>query len=651
MIKLAFPNILILCSSIAYSSWAMAENDELVDIFSLTLEELLQVTIASKKTESFLDAPGVITVVSEQQIKNYGARNLRDILDRLVNMQVIGSNLYPHNRLAVRGVTQTHTDNKILLLLNGRVIRDANQGGINTDIYNLFPVEIIKKIEIVRGPGSTLYGTNAFSGIINLITKSDKKNETKISFSAGSFSSKSMTASLVETGDNYHTNVAINVQDSDGDLFKNINGEFGTNGNYPMNKEALQLVFNGQYGDLDLNALLVDSKQGHVKSLFQFPSSILETERAHFDLGYNFMLNKDWELNTNFTYNYHQIAFDISNTRSTRTDSQDYLMELITKGKVSGTSDLIIGVTHESLKGTIGNISVSPTAFDTYRAGIYSQIDWNLDAKNKLVIGAQLNKAEFSKSEISPRLVYIHKLNKDWTYKLLYGEAFRSPFATDMFLDSPTLKGNPDLKPETISTFDAQVIYYTNSLYFSGTIYRSSHEDLHKRQTIDNVATFVNHGEVTYYGIELELRQQFAENSDFLFNASYQQNEDEIGVEGVTFNPEFMLKAGFSHDYNNGVIISLFDNYFSQPTQLTELGFTPVAINYKPEAYHLLTFNMGIRLDELMNDLKWRNLKLSVYLDNLLDEEIYFPSINRTNVSSLPHHSGRNAQLTIEYQF
>jgi len=77
-------------------------------IFSRSV--LIKISVASKRPETIKDAPSIITVISAEQIQSYGARHLRDVIDRLPNTQVIGSQLYPHNRSSVRGVTQTHLD-------------------------------------------------------------------------------------------------------------------------------------------------------------------------------------------------------------------------------------------------------------------------------------------------------------------------------------------------------------------------------------------------------------------------------------------------------------------------------------------------------------------------------------------------------------
>jgi outer membrane receptor for ferrienterochelin and colicin len=643
---LALPFVLI-------STLACAQE---TDYFALSLEELMQVTVASKTAEDFLQAPSVVSVINKESIEKLGGRHLRDILDRMVNMQVVGSNLYPHNRLSVRGVIQTHTDNKVLILLNGHVLRDANQGGINTDIYNLFPIELIEKIEIIRGPGSILYGTNAFSGVVNIITKkSDHDNahsaNSELNLSLGTHSTHSATVSHHKQHQDYRFDVALNQQKTEGETFHDLNGEFGSSGDYPTDKEIVQMLINGHYKSVSVNGLISDSSQGHVKSLYQFPSSTLDIQRGHLDVGYEYKGHKDWTSSSNITYNFHEVAFDISNSRDTQTDSHSYLWEIKTIGQLSEGTSLILGASYELLEGTIGNNSDTPTHFNTDRQSTYGQVNWQLSKKRKLVFGAQINKAEFTDYHLAPRFAYIHTLNSNWTGKVLYGEAYRSPFATDLFLNSPSLQGSEDLKAETIGTFDFQMSYHKDNVFWSNTLYESEHDDLHQRETINDIPTFVNKGSITYAGLETELRYQWSEKTEVLANASYQKSLDNEGINNATFQPQTMIKFGISHQLTKGTTLSVHDSYFEAPTTLEEIGLTPSATNENPSDYHLVTFNLVSQLKAFTSNPFWHSSTVKLYIDNVLDETIYFTSINRQNVNSVPHHMGINGHISFQMGF
>ena len=185
---------------------------ELQELLQLDLEKLAMVSVASKRQEQIQDAPGIITVVTAEEIERYGYRNLRDILDRQTHMQIIGSNVFPHGRVSLRGSSLTHTDNTVLSLLNGRPIRDGSSVSNNHDFYASFPVESIKQIEIIRGPGSVLYGSNAFAGVMNIITKDAPENpEVSASISYGSYTSRKGTMTYRGQWDDFEVTGSVNV--------------------------------------------------------------------------------------------------------------------------------------------------------------------------------------------------------------------------------------------------------------------------------------------------------------------------------------------------------------------------------------------------------------------------------------------------------
>ena len=140
------------------------------DFFEMDIEELLEmdVSVASKKTEPLHEAPGVVTAVHKDEIEVFGDRNLHQLLQRQPSIYTRGSYLYPHNLASFRGDMPTHLDLHTLLLINGRPIRNSSFGGENFPMYLTYPLGSLQSVEIIRGPGSVLYGTNAFTGVVNL---------------------------------------------------------------------------------------------------------------------------------------------------------------------------------------------------------------------------------------------------------------------------------------------------------------------------------------------------------------------------------------------------------------------------------------------------------------------------------------------------
>jgi outer membrane receptor for ferrienterochelin and colicins len=144
------------------------------EMLKLDIEEL-SVSVASKRNESISEAPGIITVITAEEIEKFGGNNLGDVLSRLPNTYRYATTQLRDNSTAIRGQQINFSDNKSLILLNGRPMRDSLTGGHNMAFYRAIPLEIIERIEMVRGPGSVLYGTNASAGAINVITKNPEE--------------------------------------------------------------------------------------------------------------------------------------------------------------------------------------------------------------------------------------------------------------------------------------------------------------------------------------------------------------------------------------------------------------------------------------------------------------------------------------------
>ena len=637
-------------SGFAHAAAQQSTDAEIEQLLSLDFEALTTVSIASKKEETINDAPGVITVVTADEIQRYGARNLRDVLNRQTHIQIVGSNLFPHNRTGLRGVTLTHAETDVLLLLNGRPIRDSGNSSANQDLYSSFPIETIKQIEIIRGPGSVLYGTNAFAGVINLITKKAPSSpEGKLSFSYGSFDSKKGTLSGGGTFGDFEFYGAITGIDNEGDDFNNINGELSTTGTYKTGFNGENILLNAKFKGLTLNALLSDSTTDHGKSTFSLPSDDYKLQREFIDIGYVHELNDDWQASLNYGYHRYSDDFELGVFGLIQdSEGKDYLTELSLQGKLTENINLLVGATYNLQKNTatIGDVDLTSRHKNAYLQVDYQVTDWL-----KLIGGLQYNNQDDVDSDYSHRLAAIFKLNEQWGLKLLYGEAFRQATTVERSLNVPGIVvGDFGLSPETIKTFDAQVLYSGSRGSFSATYFRSKHEEIIKRVGVAP-QQIVNAGEIEYEGIELEGKFDMGHGFNFIGNMSYQTNEADDGKDDVTYAPDLMIKAGVSYESPKGYQVSVFNSYFAASTLQNDEVTTVTANNKDADSYNLLTANLQVNLGQVLNNSTFSNTTFSLYGDNLLDEDIYFPSINRQSVNSLPHNKGRGIYATISIDF
>jgi len=157
-----------------------------VDYMELSLDELMGVEIstASKVGTTSNDAPGIVTVVTRAEIRQMGATSLMDVI-RTIPGFLAGAALQGggHRNLMVRGSTSLYSED-VLILKDGMRLNDPITGGAMTYSPD-FPIENIKQIEVIRGPGSALYGANAFLGVINIITDAMEEDLVSANFRTG----------------------------------------------------------------------------------------------------------------------------------------------------------------------------------------------------------------------------------------------------------------------------------------------------------------------------------------------------------------------------------------------------------------------------------------------------------------------------------
>jgi len=385
--------IFLFVHSIFAHAAAQSAEAEIEQLLTLDFATLTTVSIASKKEETINDAAGIISVVSADEIKRYGYRNLRDILDRQAHIQVTGSNLFPHDRVTMRGAAFSHTDNTVLLLLNGRPIRDASGSSVTHDIYEAFPVEVIKQIEIVRGPGSVLYGTNAFAGAINIVTKDAPDTPSgNVQLTYGSFDTK--RGSLTGGGKlgDFEFFGSVKGMDIEGDDFNNITDEAGNVGSYETGSTGGQLVLNAKYKGFTLNALVSDTTRDHARSSFILPSTDTNTKREFFDLGYKHDWGDNWNSTLNVLFHRHRYGFFLNASSVDQYgDSNHYLAELSNRGQLTDDLSVLFGGTYSVQDGYI---KTSDFRYDDYSLGLYGQLEYQMTDWLKLIGGGQFNRPE-----------------------------------------------------------------------------------------------------------------------------------------------------------------------------------------------------------------------------------------------------------------
>ena len=152
-----------------------ASSDSNPDLTGVSLEDLaglnVQVVSSSKKAESLRDATSAIFVITQDDIRNSGFQHVADLMRLVPGVQVAqqGANQWA---ISARGFNDQY-NNKMLVLVDGRSVYDPVEGGVNWNQLDLM-LEDIDHIEVIRGPGGALWGSNAVNGVVNIITKDSK---------------------------------------------------------------------------------------------------------------------------------------------------------------------------------------------------------------------------------------------------------------------------------------------------------------------------------------------------------------------------------------------------------------------------------------------------------------------------------------------
>jgi outer membrane receptor for ferrienterochelin and colicins len=607
----------------------------------------------SKKAETLAESPGIVDVITARDIEQFGAKNLYEVLQRATSVFMTGSFLFPRNVASIRGNLQNHEDNHVLVLINGRPFRDVTAGGVNVSIYTAFPIHTIDHIEVIRGPGSVLYGTNAFNGVINIVTKDPDKPTLYASTLNGSHGWQSYSAAAGSgneaeagyAGATYSrqlgwpfsaTEDVVAQPPLDTDTARWGEDNFGAFAMY-------------RNGNLAANVFAARATEEQLGPAGDWPSRRLDDPRVFCDFGYLLELD-DWQsIQTNFTYNFDGVNFPASvpglpfNTRS-----NSYLIESTYRVDLTDDLGFMLGGLVDFHEG-IASIPPLLDPIPEYREiwyGVYMQMEYQALEWLKLVGGMQANLPGDIKSGIVPRFGAIATLSERWTGKFLYGQAFRSPYQIERSIFVPgILVGNPGLIPETIQTFDLQLAYRTEDFRLAATYFHSDYFDIITRSsTIPQL--YSNGGRMAFDGVELENDWELNDNWRCMGSMTYQTNLRD-GVRDTTSAPNWMAKMGLNYHTDDGWNVGMFDTFFGDQT----VPASAVPLNADPQAYHLVSLNTTLDLDRRLGWSTGHSMQLQFLIQNLFDERIDHVEFERELINSFPAGPGRTYYGGVSVQY
>lgn len=633
-LKLTLICFLSLCvSHTAYASDSDEDKAVMKKMLTLDLEELMTISVASKREEKIENAPGVISVITAKDIQSYGAMDLRDLLMRLPNTYIFSTSLFRDSVTSFRGGNARGSDNHELILLNGRPMREGFNGTMTAPIYRNIPLEIIEKIEVIRGPGSVLYGTNAFSGVINIVTqKPTEKMNASVTGGYGSFNTAFTSASVSQKVDDVELMVAGKALNSAGWNFSSKDLR-GIPGSQDYDKNNYGYLGQGSYKGLTLTGFsgrINEDVLLGVTGLWSAPNKTSDWERNFFDAQYEYDLTKNWKTKLNFTLN------NVNGDSQGRLRSfNDFLFEPSIYGTLFDKISTVAGFTYLKQEGNLitENTPYSNDRFSTYLQGDYSPLDFL-----KLIGGVQVNKQQGLDYNFSPRGGAILSFNPNTGIKLLYGQAYRSATGAEQL---PTAVSPPSfgLRPEINATFDAQLFYSSPKYYTALTYYRTRLTDAIVTIPDPLGIKSVNAGWIEYQGIELEGKAAITSQLDLTGSVSHQFNKDDTGNTEIGRVPQFMIKTGAAYNWEKGYSLGLHNNHYSDAGRISGARL----LNPPADGYDFLTLKASMNVRKVAGISSVPDMMFNLYGDNLLKNDlVYFPVLGAgTALNTLPILPGR----------
>lgn len=562
--------VFILLLGLCHSALSQAGTDEKLEHFlSMSLEELmeLEVTISTNARQTLNEAPGVVSIITADDFKATGATNLVEALEGVPGIHIRASTFGNRPLIQFRGANASQT----LLMINGVPLRDLMWGfGI---FWKGLPVSMIERVEIIRGPGSALFGADASAGVINVITKTAGTiDETEVGVRSGSFNTHSVWAQQGGNWDGYQIGMTADLYTTDGhDPF--IESDIQTLSDPTISYAPGTAGYGWRNQDLRLSVakrewrLLADYMAHSELETGMAGAGVLDPltrgsdSRYNLNLGYsNEEFSDNWGLD--FDLLYQQLEYSSGNGFQERPPGYNDGAVVYPNGVInqmraaerrSGIelSGFYRGFDNHAIRlggGTtlqdlyrveqvisdpanptfLLDVSDSAAAFAPENARtinyLYLQDVWSITDSVELTAGLRYDDYSDFGDVLNPRLALVWNTSPRLTTKLMYGKAFRAPSYLELYAGTSYAQPNPDLEPETSTTTELAFGYSaTRELQLNLNLFHFKQFDLIKRDIM-----YENTGDHLIRGIELEALWQATRNLKVAANLTARHQDESV---------------------------------------------------------------------------------------------------------------------------
>lgn len=621
----------------------------------LRLEDLIKLEIptvegASKYSQKTTEAPASVSIITADDVKKYGYRTLADILQSVRGLSVSYNRDYSF--LGVRGFNRGDFNSRVLVLVDGHRINNSLSDGAFIGTEFILDVDLIERVEVIRGPGSSLYGNNAFFGVVNVITRKGRDlpgHGTEVSGEGGSFDTFKGRATY---GHRFQSGVEMlfsgswyNSDGPDNLFFKHFNQPANNNGvAHQVDDDAYQSVFGAvSFLDFTLEGAFITREKGvptaPFGAKFNDPRTRTIDDRGFVNLKFAHEFSDVADVTAQVYYDRQDFRGDsLINVvpevlNREKQQAQWWGLDFQVKRKFFDRHVLVAGAEYrDDFIQQRRNFDVSPPSADfvnaprdTYNYGVYLQGDAAVLTNLHVNAGFRYDQYGMTEPAVNPRLAVIYSPWDNTTFKFIRGHAFRAPNYFERIF-------NGNLIPEKITSHE---LVYEQGL---GNNLRSSVSGFYNQ--IDHLisfqgGTYQNVSGATAKGAEFELQGFWPSGLRSRVSYTFQETKfDQVGIQRSD-SPKHLGKF-------NLIAPILKDNVFAG----LEFQYTSRRLTLQgTEAPGFGVVNLTLFTQNLI-----KGLEVSGSIYNLLDRHYSDPATPFLPEDLIPR-DGRTFRIKVTYRF
>ena len=614
----------------------------------LMFAEVPTVITAARRAQPLTKAPAFVVVVTGDEIRRSGATNLPEALRMVPGLDVFqaGSS---NTQVGIRGFSAPLSD-KAVVMVDGRSVYLDLENVVLWE-NNVLSMDDIDHIEIVEGPVSPLYGANAFSGVINIITKTPEQAK-------GTYLSTSMTSPV----EGYTGRLLQGGVSENGDLAYKLAFNWQTAGDWSArNKRDLDTMMG--YGLLEYR-MDKDKKfsfgGGRSDSpRYEMTTYGIETKmaRQYFKAGYD---------QPNLFFHVYQdiMRATIVYGSGTVLEQSFKVADVTTDVEFQHSLDwglknaLVWGLNyHHTYVKALELFDPAKIVLD--RLAIYFQNEYKMQDNLSIFAGGRLDKDDMSEKELlSPMASAVYSPTKNQTWRLTYGKAFKLPSMANAFvafhaidLVNPfppnniipiwVMEPNLELRPESITNYELgyQSKPSSRTKFFANLHYSTAKDLIAQNRNLGIVANpyfgfpgdpfgvpllptfedpFVNDWKATAIGGEIGLDYLLTDWLTGSINYSYIDVKDITNDRDYKASPKNKVNIGLSANWKNGLTVNLMCHYIDTTTWSNSLATWPDSsrLFLKNDPYFLVNTRVGYRFNK-------DSMEVAFAVYNLFDDKHY----------------------------